>query len=157
MDRIRNISSGKQGIAMVKVNIVAGNNEYCDALSLRKRVFMDEQHVPEELEIDEFEETATHFVAYNKGETVGAGRCRSSDGSGKVERICVSPSSRKQGIGRALMQKIEEYAQKQNMPALTLHAQTQAIPFYKQLGYEICSNETFLDAGIPHVSMKKSL
>lgn len=141
----------------MEVKIVSCDSEYRDAVLVRRRVFMDEQNVPEDLEWDEFEETATHFVAYNEGDTVGAGRCRVVEGNCKVERICVMPTSRKHGVGQAIMEKIEQYAHDQHMQTLILHAQTHAEPFYKRLGYVTCSDEVFLDAGIPHVSMKKGL
>lgn len=54
------------------------------------------------------------------------------------------------------MNKIEEYALNNGAPALKLNAQTQAIPFYSKLGYEVISDE-FLDAGIPHKTMIKHL
>lgn len=142
----------------MEVKIVScDSSEYRDAVFVRRRVFMDEQNVPEDLELDEFEETATHFVAYNEGEVVGAGRCRNVEGNCKVERICVMPSSRKHGVGQAIMRTIEGFAYDQHMPTLILHAQTHAERFYKRLGYATCSDEVFLDAGIPHVSMKKRI
>lgn len=140
------------------MNIVIASNEkeYRDALSVRFRVFVEEQHVPEEEEVDAFEERATHFVAYDRGEPVGAGRCRRVEDRCKVERICVLPSHRKQGIGEAIMKAIEDFAASKQMLELKLNAQNRAESFYKRLGYETVSGE-FLDAGIPHVAMVKTL
>lgn len=86
----------------------------------------------------------------------GAGRFRVLDGIGKVERICVLKENRKTGAGVAVMNKIEEYAKSQGISTLKLNAQTHAIPFYSNLGYETVSEE-FMDAGIPHKTMKKSI
>lgn len=86
----------------------------------------------------------------------GAGRFRTVDGNGKVERICVLKENRQSGSGKAIMDKIEEHAKKQGLPALKLNAQTQAIPFYEKLGYQVISEE-FMDAGIPHRTMKKTI
>jgi predicted GNAT family N-acyltransferase len=140
----------------VEVRIVSSEQELHDAFSVRKQVFINEQNVPEEEEIDQFEDEAVHFVLYNNGMPAGAGRFRTVDGNGKVERICVLKENRQSGSGKAIMDKIEEHAKKQGLPALKLNAQTQAIPFYEKLGYQVISEE-FMDAGIPHRTMKKTI
>lgn len=138
------------------VKIVETNKELEDAFSVRKIVFVEEQKVPIEEEIDQFENEATHFVLYHEGLPIGAGRFRSIDDYGKVERICVLNESRKLGAGKTIMLSIEAYARERNFHTLKLNAQTQAIPFYTRLGYETISDE-FLDAGIPHKTMIKHL
>ncbi|MBT2688302.1 GNAT family N-acetyltransferase [Bacillus sp. ISL-47] len=138
----------------MEVKIVATEQQLQDAFSVRKLVFIHEQNVPEEEEIDQYEDESAHFVLYDDGKPAGAGRFRTVDGVGKVERICVLQKNRKSGSGKAIMKKIEEYAKDQGLPALKLNAQTQAIPFYEKLGYEVISEE-FMDAGIPHRTMKK--
>ncbi|AND39008.1 MULTISPECIES: GNAT family N-acetyltransferase [Cytobacillus] len=140
----------------MEVRIVSSEQELHDAFSVRKQVFINEQNVPEEEEIDQFEDEAVHFVLYNNGMPAGAGRFRTVDGNGKVERICVLKENRQSGSGKAIMDKIEEHAKKQGLPALKLNAQTQAIPFYEKLGYQVISEE-FMDAGIPHRTMKKTI
>ncbi|PPA72304.1 GNAT family N-acetyltransferase [Jeotgalibacillus proteolyticus] len=127
-----------------------------DAFSVRRLVFVEEQKVPVEEELDAFDEVCDHFVLYDHLEPVGAGRFRSLEGNGKVERICVIPSYRKKGAGAQLMKAIEEHAIQNGYPALKLNAQTHALSFYERLGYHITSDE-FLDAGIPHKSMEKYL
>ncbi|MEH6988168.1 MULTISPECIES: GNAT family N-acetyltransferase [Bacillales] len=140
----------------MEVKVVSSEQELLDAFSVRKHVFVSEQNVPEEEEIDQFEDEAVHFVLYNNGMPAGAGRFRTVDGNGKVERICVLKEHRKSGSGKAIMDKIEEHALKQGLSALKLNAQTQAIPFYEKLGYKVISEE-FMDAGIPHRTMKKTI
>ena len=133
-----------------------GSKYYEDALSVRRQVFIDEQQVPEELEIDEFEEDAVHFVAYHDELPVGAGRMRLKNNKAKAERICVLSSCRGLNVGRTLMDALENEAQKDGAHEVVLHAQTQAIPFYQKLTYTVTSSE-FLDAGIPHREMRKIL
>jgi predicted GNAT family N-acyltransferase len=140
----------------VEVKIVTNEQELADAFEVRKTVFIHEQNVPEEEEIDQFESDSVHFVLYDDGKAAGAGRFRVLDGIGKVERICVLKENRKTGAGVAVMNKIEEYANSKGISTLKLNAQTHAIPFYSKLGYETVSEE-FLDAGIPHKTMKKYL
>lgn len=138
------------------VKIVENEQELQDAYSVRKTVFVEEQNVSVEEEIDEHEESATHFVLYDSATPIGAGRFRVLDGIGKVERICVLKDYRGTGAGKVVMNGIEQFADGQGIGSLKLNAQTHAIPFYSKLGYEVVSEE-FLDAGIPHKTMKKTL
>lgn len=140
----------------MEVRLVTNNKELEDAYKVRKIVFVEEQKVPVELEIDEFEEAAAHFVLYDNDEPIGAGRFRIIDNIGKVERICVNKEKRKSGGGRIIIEKIEQYAKEQGLLKLKLNAQIQAIPFYSRLGYTV-SSDKFLDAGIPHKTMLKEL
>jgi predicted GNAT family N-acyltransferase len=141
----------------VEVVIVKTDKELKDAFYVRQTVFVQEQNVPIEEEIDAYEEDSVHFVLYdNDKKPIGAGRYRTFDEYGKVERICILSTNRKGGAGKAVMNKIEEYALNNGASALKLNAQTQAIPFYSKLGYEVISDE-FLDAGIPHKTMIKHL
>ncbi|MGJ7034283.1 GNAT family N-acetyltransferase [Anoxybacillus eryuanensis] len=126
-----------------------------DALFVRRAVFINEQGVSEEEEIDAFENESVHFVIYDNDKPIAAGRFRTIDGIGKIERICVLPAYRGRGIGKRIMEAIEQYA-KQHVSKVKLNAQTHAEPFYKQLGYETIS-DVFLDAGIPHVTMMKTI
>ncbi|MGY4714180.1 GNAT family N-acetyltransferase [Bacillus amyloliquefaciens] len=126
-----------------------------DAIFVRKEVFVKEQHVPEEEEIDQFEDTSEHIVIYDGGQPVGAGRWRLKDGHGKLERICVMKSHRSSGVGAIIMQALEKAAAAKGADSFILHAQTQAVPFYEKQGYRVTSGEEFLDAGIPHLEMIK--
>ncbi|WP_027408879.1 GNAT family N-acetyltransferase [Anoxybacteroides tepidamans] len=130
---------------------------YQDALSIREKVFVIEQNVPVEEEIDSFEEEATHFVLYDGNKPVGAGRFRLlEEGIGKIERICVLPDYRSKGAGRLIMEGIERFASECGVKKTKLNAQTHAEAFYSKLGYETVS-DVFMDAGIPHVTMVKKL
>ena len=141
----------------MKVKVVSNQQELDDAFSIRHEVFVHEQNVPIELEIDEYENTATHFVLYDEdGNPCGAGRCRETDDAVKVERICVLKDYRKNGAGKLIMNAIEELAKQQNYKKLKLNAQTHAEGFYQKLGYQTMSEE-FMDAGIPHITMVKDI
>lgn len=138
------------------VKIVQHPKDLEDAYYVRRTVFIHEQNVPEEEEIDQHEDEAVHFVLYQEHSPVGAGRFRVVDGYGKVERICVLKETRKTGAGKKIMLAIEDYARKKGMTKLKLNAQTHAVPFYEGLGYQTVSDE-FMDAGIPHKTMIKSI
>lgn len=143
-------------IKSLDVQIVSNERQLNDAYSIRRKVFVEEQHVAPELEIDDLEQEAIHFVLYIDQIPSGAGRLCLLEGYGKVERISVLKEHRVSGAGTAIMRKIEEYAQNEGIHKLKLNAQTHAIGFYIHLGYEITSDE-FYEAGIPHKSMAKSL
>lgn len=139
------------------VKIVNNQQQLEDAFSVRKTVFIQEQHVPEVEEIDQYDDSSVHFVLYDEAQIpIGAGRLRTINEIGKVERICVLKEKRKSGAGKIIMDAIEEHARKQGISIVKLNAQTHAIPFYRKLKYEIISDE-FFDAGIPHRTMEKHL
>ena len=141
----------------MNVQLVITEKQLEDAFNVRKIVFVNEQNVPLEEEIDEYENTATHFVLYDDEDAVGAGRFRVVDGYGKVERICVLPTHRtSKGSGRLIMNAIEDYAVEKGFKKLKLNAQTHAEGFYSKIGYETVSG-IFMDAGIPHVTMVKEV
>ncbi len=140
----------------LNVEIAQSESQLEEVFSVRKTVFVQEQNVPLEEEIDEHENQSTHFILYDGDRPAGAGRFRLLDGIGKVERICVLKSLRGKGAGREIMQAIEQYAAGRSISKLKLNAQTYAIPFYEGLGYEVVSEE-FMDAGIPHRTMIKTI
>ncbi|MFD1565654.1 GNAT family N-acetyltransferase [Haloarchaeobius amylolyticus] len=141
----------------LEVQVAETDRERKDAFAVRYEVFVEEQGVDEELEYDAHDETATHFVAYDGDEPIGAARLREyEDAVGKVERVAVRASRRETGVGRALMEKLEQHARAVGFDTLTLHSQTQAADFYRNLDYERRGAE-FEEAGIPHVEMRKSL
>ncbi|USG67330.1 GNAT family N-acetyltransferase [Brevibacillus ruminantium] len=130
-----------------------------DALSVRHDVFIKEQQVPQEIEIDEHDRIGSgtlHFVVYRGGVAVGAGRLRPySPGISKVERVAIAKSERGTGLGRLLMLYMEETAKRQRNKGLKLNAQTHAQPFYEKLGYTPIGS-VFVEAGIEHIAMEKS-
>ncbi len=137
------------------MKVVTSEEEMNDAYSVRRKVFIEEQQVPEEIEIDEREKEATHFIVYDNHTPVGAGRLRYDGDYAKVERVCVIKSLRKKGVGEQLMAKMESTA-KEHVSQIKLNAQTHAEPFYLKLGYETVS-DVFYDAGIAHVTMTKGI
>jgi predicted GNAT family N-acyltransferase len=140
----------------MELKIVNTEKELQDAYKVRFTVFVEEQGVPEDLEIDELEQEALHFIGYEEEEPVAASRMRFVDGYAKMERICVLQSQRGKGFGRDILLFMERIAKEKDMDKSKLNAQTRAEAFYQSLGYETISGE-FMDAGIPHVTMTKSI
>ena len=123
--------------------------------SVRMAVFVEEQSVPIDLEMDDADKHCIHVLALDGQRPVGTGRIDFAK-DGKVGRIAVLKSERRRGIGTLLMQTLEEAAHQRDCPQIWFHAQTSAIPFYEPLGYT-AEGETFLEANIPHRTMRKQL
>ena len=123
--------------------------------SVRLAVFVEEQSVPLELEMDDRDECCLHVLALDGQRPVGTGRIDFAK-DGKVGRVAVLKSERRQGIGTLLMQALEAAARQQNCPQIWFHAQTSAISFYEFLGYT-AEGEIFFEANIPHRTMRKQL
>lgn len=124
--------------------------------AIRQTVFVVEQNCPPEEEFDAYEEKCTHFLLMDEEEPIGAARLRDYNGVAKLERICVLKDKRKSGAGKTIVLGMESYAKLKGYTSFFLNAQEQAIGFYEKLGYTVCS-ETFMDANIPHRSMKKTI
>ena len=121
---------------------------------IRRKVFIEEQNVPEELEWDEFDETAHHILAVdNNNIPIGTGRIKPD---GQIGRMAVLKDWRNKGVGNMILKALLNQAIESNYKKLYLHAQITAIPFYEQSGFIINSDE-FMDAGIPHRTMSKDL
>src|SRR6478609_657530 len=86
--RRKYIDLPRRRLAMIRVEQVTTDEQYQKALAIRTEVFIEEQQVPPELEVDEYEQVATHVVAYDEsGEAVAAGRILPyGDGVGKMQR-----------------------------------------------------------------------
>jgi len=123
------------------------------AYTIRHTVFVEEQSVPADLERDSYDEEAIHFLVLLDDEPVGTARLiLNDDCSGKAGRVAVLKKARHSGIGRILMDELEQHACRLKLSRITLAAQCEAVPFYLKRGY-VPFGEVFSDAGIAHQSM----
>lgn len=139
--------------------------EMDEALNVRRRVFIEEQRVPAEVEIDEHDAdparltTALHVLGRTGGLAVATGRlllAPDAKGHAHVGRVAVLRDHRGLGYGRSVMQALHDLAREQGFGAITLAAQLHAIGFYERLGY-VARGDVFLDAGIEHRWMDVAL
>lgn len=147
---------------MPHVRIVETGDELAACLEIRREVFIEEQGVSEEDELDDRDLECVHFLALPVpqsplSEALGTARLlESDDGCAKAQRVAVLRRARGQNVGHALMSALEAEARRRGFAEVGLAAQLSAIPFYQRLGYEPYG-DVFDDAGIPHRSMKKRL
>lgn len=138
------------------IKIVKSQKELQQAYHVRNTVFVNEQKVPPEEEIDDYEQEAIHMVGYESTQPIAASRLRFVDVYGKLERICVLKKYRGLSYGSQVINAMENEIKSNGYQKAKLNAQTHAEKFYQNLGYQTISDE-FMDAGIPHVTMVKLL
>lgn len=129
--------------------------------AIRIKVFVEEQKVPADLEMDEYDlspQACRHVLLKDGDKPVATGRWKVyEDGTAKLQRIAVLKEYRKGGVGKQLMLALEDSARQAGMTQALLDGQCTAEGFYHKLGYQTVSEEPFLDAGILHVRMIKQL
>ena len=141
----------------VVVKLVETEPELEAAIGVRFRVFVSEQSVPPEEELDDADATATHAIALSQDQVVGTGRLIFQDETTAViGRMAVDLSWRRSGIGGQILQFLEEEARSQGFRHCTLHAQEYVKGFYAAHGYQEWGNP-FLEVNIPHIEMRKEL
>lgn len=122
--------------------------------TVRETVFIQEQHVPEELEWDGLDEAASHVIALDShGQIIGTARLLDN---GHIGRMAVLPQWRHHGVGSAMLSALLRLARQKHLTRVFLHAQTTAIDFYTRHGFSV-QGEEFMDAGIPHRHMERDL
>ena len=122
--------------------------------AVRRAVFIEEQHVPEELEWDELDEHAYHVLALSSAaEPIGTGRLTTD---GRIGRMAVVREWRGRGVGAAILALLIELARKEGLAHVRLHAQTHALGFYARRGFVVAGDE-FEEAGIAHRTMTLEL
>ena len=120
---------------------------------LRRVVFIQEQAVPEALEVDGLDDAARHLLALWDGMPVGTARLLVDGSYGKIGRVCVLAEGRGRGIGAALIRAaVAEFRAVPGVARVKLGAQVQALGFYQALGFHGVGAE-YLDAGIVHLDM----
>ena len=125
-----------------------------DASSVRYDVFVVEQNVPPEVEMDDDDAVSVHAVAYAAdGTPLGTGRLLPD---GHIGRMAVHKRARGLGVGGQLLDALIGQGHGDGHRMLVLHAQTHAKGFYEAHGFQV-EGEEFMEAGIAHVVMTRVL
>ena len=139
------------------VKLVENEDEFEGAIAVRFRVFVAEQSIPPEEELDDADATATHVIALHQHRTVGTGRLMIRDeATAIIGRMAVDQEWRRRGIGGLILEHLEEVARSQGMSRSVLNAQEYVKGFYASHGY-VEHGGVFLEVEIPHIEMRKEL
>lgn len=136
--------------------IQADWNQYQSELTrIRHEVFVDEQGVPESMEVDEHDLESIHFLVFLKADNKAIATARLLP-DGYIGRMAVLKPYRNQSAGSILLETVIETARSKFIDNLILNAQTEARKFYERAGFT-ADGEEFIEAGIPHIRMTRKL
>jgi len=135
----------------LKIEQVRWRDKESHLRHIRTLVFVEEQHVPIELEWDEYDDKCIHVLAMQNNVALATGRLLET---GRIGRMAVLKPYRKQGVGSKVLEQLLSIAESKNMNFVFLYSQVDAIGFYRQFGFEE-EGDIFDDAGIPHKKMMK--
>jgi predicted GNAT family N-acyltransferase len=136
----------------IRIRRAASKKALDRAFEIRRRVFVTEQGVPQEIEIDRDDQAALHFLAFSGGMAVGTARLVLRHRSAKIGRMAVLKTHRGRGVGKKLLQRAIEAAREHGAEDIYLHAQVAVIGFYEAMGF-CSSGRVFKEAGILHRKM----
>jgi hypothetical protein len=136
------------------IRIMPWPDARAEASAIRETVFVVEQGVPREIELDEQDARCDHAIAYHAAAgAIATGRLLPD---GHIGRMAVLREWRGKGVGGRLLEALIERARSRGMRRVVLNAQTHAAPFYARFGFAAVGAE-FMEAGIPHVEMARAL
>jgi predicted GNAT family N-acyltransferase len=142
--------------ATLQIRRAFSSDDRESCMRIRMEVFVDEQKVSRDEEIDGLDDISFHYVAVDGLAAVATARLIPRGGTAKIGRVAVSRSVRGRGIGLALMRYVLRDAAGVGFTEAVLDSQTYAMPFYTRLGF-VAEGDEFLDAGIRHFRMRRAL
>ena len=138
----------------VRVEITDWARAEAQVMPVRMAVFVVEQGVPEDIERDAFDAVSRHAIARDEaGAVVATGRLLPD---GHIGRMAVAASLRGKGVGGAVLEALVAEAARAGLAEVALNAQVHALAFYRRHGF-VEYGDVFLEAGIPHRAMRRTL
>ncbi len=138
---------------MLQIQLAPWSEAEAEARRIRFAVFVEEQGVPAELEMDDMDAQCVHALAFEGNEAVGTGRLLPD---GHVGRMAVLKAWRGRGVGAALLERLVKAARERGDREVLLSAQVHALGFYRAHGFSPYG-EVYREAGIPHQAMRLGL
>jgi predicted GNAT family N-acyltransferase len=138
---------------MAKIELLDWEAARAEASRIRFKVFVEEQGVPREIELDELDARCVHALAFEEGRAVGTGRLLPD---AHIGRMAVLEGWRGRGIGSQILESLIAQARGRGDPAVVLSAQVHALEFYARHGFR-AAGEIYQEAGIPHRTMRRKL
>ena len=137
----------------LRIEVLPWEKARGNAAPIRFAVFVEEQGVPLDIELDEMDEKCLHALAFHEGSPVGTGRLLPD---GHIGRMAVLKAWRGRGIGARILGRLMDEARARGDREVVLSAQVRAIAFYRRHGF-VEEGAEYMDAGIPHRDMRRSL
>ena len=144
---------------MGKLNykLVENGKELAEAFKVRKEVFVEEQGISEDIELDNHDSEALHIVVKDGKRVIGTARVLFPVPSvAKIERMAILRPFRRKGIGSRIISFLNTELKNRQIRKAVLHAQYSSVAFYKSCGF-VESGMPFNEAGITHLRMEKEL
>ncbi len=138
---------------MLRIALLDWEAARADASRIRTLVFVEEQGVPVDIEMDDKDAACVHALAYVEGRAIGTGRLLPD---GHIGRMAVLKDCRTRGVGGAILAALLAEARRRGIPEAVLAAQTHALGFYRKHGFREVG-PIFEEAGIPHQEMRRGL
>ncbi len=138
--------------------IASSQADFFDCMTIRTKVFIIEQNIPADMEIDEYDQVAIHFILRENNQAIATARvllCEDKNNA-KVGRVAVLSSHQNKGYGKQLMLDVEKLMKANHIKQLSLSSQEHAIKFYQKIGYQVVG-DFYDDCGIPHIDMIKTI
>ena len=136
----------------IKIRLAKNNNDLKDIFKIRKIVFIKEQKVPINEEIDGFDEDSKHIIALYKNSPIGCARIRFIGKKAKLERIAILKNYRGKGFGKNIVEYLIKYSKNKSAGEIVMNAQFYLADYYKKFGFK-SRGKTFMEAGIKHIEM----
>jgi predicted GNAT family N-acyltransferase len=136
-----------------RIELLSWEKARAVASPIRFEVFVAEQRVPADMELDEIDARCVHAIAYENGTPIATGRLLPD---GHIGRMAVLKAWRGRGVGSAILGALMEAARRRGDSKIELSAQVHAVPFYLAHGFRPVG-EVYEEAGIPHQAMAKPL
>lgn len=143
-------------VASPAIRWAQGHGDLAGALALREEVFVREQGVPVEEEIDGRDDEALHLLAFESERVIGTLRLLFDGTTVKVGRVAVERSSRRRGVAAAMLEEAIAEARRRGCTRARLASQLDAVAVYEGAGFAVESG-VFEEAGIAHVWMGRTL
>jgi predicted GNAT family N-acyltransferase len=138
---------------MLRIEVMPWDKAREAASRIRFAVFVEEQRVPAEIELDDADDASLHAIAFDGAEPVGTARLLPD---GHIGRMAVLKDRRRKGAGALLLTTLMKMAKLLGHREILLAAQTHAVPFYRKHGFAEEGAE-YMEAGIPHRNMRRAL
>jgi predicted GNAT family N-acyltransferase len=138
---------------MAKIELMSWEAARTEASRIRFAVFVEEQGVPREIELDEMDSRCIHALAFDEGRAVGTGRLLPD---AHIGRMAVLEGWRGRGVGGLILEALIAKARERGERKVFLSAQVHATEFYVRHGFSAIG-EIYEEAGIPHRAMERAL